>query len=347
MELGAVLTTGFGAPYGRDQRAALEMAVRELNRAGGVGGRQIRLSVASRTPETTAEDALRTVLEREPVAIVGPVFGLEVLALQSIVDREGVPLITISHLREVTQLGSSNIFRTGPHDGLLKTVLIDSVLRHLRPERIGLLVSADTWGSTGLATMSARLRETHDIEPVGVETHEVATPSIRDGLTRLRDAGTDTVVIQSNTADIARILADAHDLGVPYRLAGSTDAQQAVELPTTPPEHLRGLFTVGLVMPSRPFPPNLRVAEWARRYMNETGLGPSIYALLQWEGAQVLFEAMERSGVDRASIRDGLRDMRYAGFNGTFETDFEGTMLRTAQVYDFDSGNGSWIDRIG
>ena len=87
--------TGDHAAYGQAERDAIEMAVEEINAAGGVLGRQIELIVYdNRSRQEDMVNATRRLLDSDKVcAIIGPASSGMHIAVASIIDNGRIPQI--------------------------------------------------------------------------------------------------------------------------------------------------------------------------------------------------------------------------------------------------------------
>lgn len=348
IQLGAVLTmTGTGSYYGKHQLAAIKMAIADVNGAGGIDGRKVQLTYQdARSTNPGALSALNKVLESDPTAIVGPVFGTEMLAMQPVIDRRGIPTTTISGTEDVTHKGSKNIFRTDDPDHVVKNALVDYVVNNLHHRKFGLIVTDDAWGFSGRDAISARLKK-YGLKPVDVETHGTSDTNMTAQLTKLKDAGADVIVTQGYTPDTAIIMKEAQSLNLGIPVVTSTDGQLAATLDITAPKDVQGIYAAGLIMPDQPYPPDPKVAKWAAHFKQSQGFAPSLYSLVQYDGVMALFEAMKKSGADADSVRQGLHEISYKGFNGTLKADQFGDMMDTAQLYRFGaSKNGIWLKSV-
>jgi branched-chain amino acid transport system substrate-binding protein len=136
LKIGVLLPqTGPGMPIGVSMTAAVEMAVNEINTAGGVNGQPVALSIADEgTTQDAASKALDDLLNRQKVdAIVGPASSKVALALiDRVVDAKVAtcsPTATATALSDYADKGY--FFRTMASDDLqakaLGEVIADAV----------------------------------------------------------------------------------------------------------------------------------------------------------------------------------------------------------------------------
>ncbi len=127
----ASLTSDF-ALIGVLQRNAGVMAVDEFNAAGGRGGRLVELSVEDGSnSNTVALGALNKVLSEKPAVVLAPLWSTQLLAMFPALEKEGVPTLSTTGTRKVTQLGNRWYFRYFPHDGITKAAATEFAIGEL------------------------------------------------------------------------------------------------------------------------------------------------------------------------------------------------------------------------
>src|SRR5262245_6560846 len=106
--------TGDGASFGQSSREGTELAVDEINNAGGVlGGRKFRLLVEDdqSKPEEASNAVTKLITQDKVVAVLGEVASRRTLAAAPVAQKYQIPMITPASTNErVTQVGDY-IFR--------------------------------------------------------------------------------------------------------------------------------------------------------------------------------------------------------------------------------------------
>jgi hypothetical protein len=90
VKLGAIYSiTGKGAEWGEHSKIATDIAVEEINAAGGVGGIPLEVSIQDTGTEVAPAISLarKLILEDKALAILGPCFSSEFEALAPLLDR--------------------------------------------------------------------------------------------------------------------------------------------------------------------------------------------------------------------------------------------------------------------
>lgn len=112
--------TGPRAGYGAKEFKAVQLAVKQINEAGGVNGKKVSLIVAdnqSTVPGAVA--ALKKVAEHENVlAIVGFLLSTQVIATSDAIKQYGIPTMIGGSNVTLTHNGNPWLFRVQPDDSI-------------------------------------------------------------------------------------------------------------------------------------------------------------------------------------------------------------------------------------
>jgi len=124
--------TGGGASVGAMWRDAVNLAVEDINKKGGILGMKLETAVQdTQTDPPTSVAVMRRVLNDKPFAIFGTVYSSSTVANMDIAKQAGIPQFTGSESVIITQKGNDNIFLTsfGQDVGMAKFVrwLVDDV----------------------------------------------------------------------------------------------------------------------------------------------------------------------------------------------------------------------------
>src|ERR1700730_9199860 len=103
--VGAVVSeSGPGATLGRPEADSIQMAVDEINKAGGVNGHPLQVTILDdESNPTTAVNAVRKLLDQHPVALIGSSLTQTSLAMIPLTQAAKVPLISLASSSQVIQ----------------------------------------------------------------------------------------------------------------------------------------------------------------------------------------------------------------------------------------------------
>ncbi|MBN2624594.1 MAG: ABC transporter substrate-binding protein, partial [Acidimicrobiales bacterium] len=146
-------------PGGSDENAvpdfidAIDMAIGEINDAGGVGGHPVEFeSVETLAVGDSITNSLNLALEKDPDVILGPVSSTAVLAMAADVDAAQVPMIHNTTEPKVVgdgEAGSEWIFANRPLNDEAARIAARYAVEELGAESIGQLYVNTAFGQAG------------------------------------------------------------------------------------------------------------------------------------------------------------------------------------------------------
>ena len=142
--------TGGGASVGAMWRDAVNLAVEDINKKGGVLGMKLETSVQdTQTDPPTSVAVMRRVLNDKPFAVFGTVYSSSTVANMDIAKQAGVPQFTGSESIIITQKGNDNIFLTSFTQDTGMAKMVRWLLDDLKAEKIALVWVNNAFGKGG------------------------------------------------------------------------------------------------------------------------------------------------------------------------------------------------------
>jgi branched-chain amino acid transport system substrate-binding protein len=145
--------TGDGASFGQSSVEGAQLAVEEINNAGGLaGGRRIRLLVEDdqSRPEEASNAVTKLITQDRVVAVLGEVASRRTLAAAPVAQKFRVPMITPASTNErVTEVGDY-IFRVCFIDPFQGEVLAKFAYNDLKARTVAVLKDIQQDYSVGL-----------------------------------------------------------------------------------------------------------------------------------------------------------------------------------------------------
>jgi branched-chain amino acid transport system substrate-binding protein len=211
IKIGLIATlSGPSAKSGEAITRGLEVAIDELNAAGGILGKQVEL--LSRDDESNPAKGLtaaRELVQREKVAVV---FG----GLQTPVSLAMVPYFNQVKTpfmgpwaagTPVTKNGAEEnyIFRVSAVDELVDIALVDRAVTVHGSKLPGMILINNPWGESNEKGLRAAL-EAKGMEYAGIEKVEGSDVDVVPQLTRLKEAGADALFMVANVDPSAQVI---------------------------------------------------------------------------------------------------------------------------------------------
>lgn len=312
-------------PNGRSMKLAAEMAVAEINAAGGVDGRDLRIEWGDDEADAgkAIDVARRLRANPEVVAVVGHVnsaASLQAAKIYNAVDNDSVagePVVEVSPASSAPELSQAGewTFRVTPTDLEFAPKLADWALGRLGSRRAAVLYANDAYGQGVKEGFVASFRRgggtvvaADPYLPAMYTADDALDPFLRRALSR----GADALMIGGQAAEGARIIAAARRLGYTGPILGS-DGLTGVKDAGAVAE---GVYISSAFLPDRP---NERTQKFVSDYQRRYNELPDHRGAMAYDVIYLLREAIRRVGTDRAAIRGYLARVGAEGGHPAFE----------------------------
>jgi branched-chain amino acid transport system substrate-binding protein len=309
--------TGPEATFGQSTHNGIMMAMDEVNAAGGVKGRMIK--VLTEDDQSKAEEAANAVSklisQENVVALLGEVASSNSLAAAPIAQSNKIPMITPSSTNPAVTEKGDYIFRMCFIDSYQGEAMANYVGRQLKMNRAAILVDVKSDYSTGLAQFFERAFIAAGGRIVAKQSYSKGDNDFRSQLTAIRSANPQVIFIPGYYNDIGQIAIQARDLGISQPLAGG-DGWESPKLVEIGGKALEGSFYSNHYFAGDPQP---AVRQFVEKYRERFGQTPDSLAALGYDAAKVLADAMSKAAqLDGPSIRDQIAATReFPGVSGT------------------------------
>lgn len=307
--------TGNGARFGESQRNGVQLAMEEINNAGGINGKRCELIVEdTKTEPPTAVTAFTRLSERKDIlCIFGSAASLDVPAYLPRVDTAGIPhLLPVAVLPKITEMGSAWTFRTALNDRIAATKMAQFVLQNLKASKIGMLIEDSAFGETGLYFKLEA--ERLGVAPLTVERFKRGDLDMKAQLTKLQSLGVTHIQFWGYYADYATIAKQMKELGYSATLMGNQAPvnDKTIELAGSAVE---GALNICLFVPTST---NREIMAFTYRYHSKYSADPDTWAAQSYDSMYLLADAIRRGGATRQALRDALAQTRdFQGVTGT------------------------------
>jgi branched-chain amino acid transport system substrate-binding protein len=293
--VGAYLSlTGPDSTFGTDSREGIELAVDEVNAAGGVKGKQVR--VIYEDDKSTTQEAsqkVRQLIDRDKVvALLGEVASSRSLAGGLIANTSHVPMVTPSSTAvEVTQ-NREWVFRTCPTDDLQGAVAAKFVKTSLAKTKVGIFYAAQDTYSSGLARSFRDAFKKLGGEIVVDKGYPKGETSFRTYLSELKAQNPEAIFVPNYYGDMVLIARQAKEVGIPGAMFVGGGGWDSANLVEGAGAELEGAFFMTYFAPDVPWAHSKRfLSAFRGRY----GHDPTAIHVQGYDGAHILFDAIGRA----------------------------------------------------
>jgi branched-chain amino acid transport system substrate-binding protein len=334
--------TGNTAHFGQDTDKAIRLAIDEVNAAGGVLGKKVRLvTLDDRGDSAEAANAVTRLIDVEKVVtIIGEVASSLSLAGGRVAQRRQVPMISPSSTNpKVTQVGDY-IFRVCFLDPFQGKVMADFARDTLKFKRVAILRDVKNDYSIGLAdAFKTAFTASGGTIPVE-QSYSAGDTDFSAQITAIKAADVQGLYVPGYYSEVGMIARTAQRLGLKVPLMGG-DGWDAPDLFKIGGDALNGSFYSNHFAPDAATAKSQKfVSDFKAKYGQEpTGLGA-----LGYDAAGVLFEAIRASGkTDPAGIREALTHVKnFEGVTGTITINANRDADKSAVIVAIEGGKGQY-----
>lgn len=151
--------TGEGASWGQNAIAAATLAVKEVNDAGGINGRQVQLIVEDDKGTNESVNVFNKLVNVDKVdGIVGPLASASAGPALPIAQSAGMPVIMIASAPQLTGVGDY-MFRVYPSDAYQGQLGADIVYNQLGKKKAALIYVSNDYGQGVAKSFESKYKE--------------------------------------------------------------------------------------------------------------------------------------------------------------------------------------------
>jgi branched-chain amino acid transport system substrate-binding protein len=333
VKIGAVISdTGAVAPYGHQVTRGIDLALEQVNAAGGFQGGPIQVIYRddATNPEKGREAVLDLIENEDVEMIIGAISSPVTLAIAPICEKQRVVLLSPTSSAPGISEAGEYIFRNYPSDILEGTAMADFA-RQMGVRRVAIFALDNEFGA-GLTEVFTRRFESKSREVVKTfRIAEEGTPPYEEMIAELKELHPQGIYLVAYVDVLAELLKQIHAAGLECLLmaSGSVTGQLG---------QLAGEAAENLVYPQPSFDPESddpAVAEFVQAFRAKYNRDPDIYAAHGYDALNLLVEAMRKTGFTFPDeIKRGLHGFdNYQGAAGRTQFDERGDVVRYPKVF--------------
>jgi branched-chain amino acid transport system substrate-binding protein len=330
--------------FGEGTKRGVEMAVAEWNEKGGVLGRPIEIIIGdTKCDGQEAANVGNKVITQDKVHyIIGAVCSSASIPISEIANPAGVVQISPPSTNPqvtINEDGSNKeyIFRACFLDPFQGEVDAAFAMNELGATTSAVLYDVGNDYVKGLAEYYKASFEALGGEVSVFEAYTKEDTDFSALLTKVADADVDVLFLPDyyNKANV--IAKQAKDRGVTATLLGA-DGWDSPDLDL---EAVDGAYFSNHYSPYDPRP---LVQDFIKKFEAEYGMTPDFVAVLAYDSAHVLLQAIEKAGVDDpAKVRDELAAIEFEGVAGDIKFNEVGDPIKKAAINHVTGGQIEFV----
>lgn len=331
--------TGPLAIYGVTATNGSKLAFEEINKNGGILGKQVEFVLFDEKGDSTeAVTAYNRLVDEGVVALVGDITSKPSLAVAEIAAQDNIPMITPTGTQfNITEAGP-NVFRvcfTDPYQGV---ILANLAKNNLKANTVAIMVNNSSDYSDGVAEAFIKEAERLGLKIVAKEGYAEGDKDFRAQLTKVAATNPDVLLVPDYYEQVALITTQAREVGVKSTFIGpdgwdgvakalDSSAYGAVE---------NSYFTNHYSVEDT----NEKVQNFLKAYREKYKDEPSAFSALSYDAAYLMKDAIEKAGsTDKDAIVKAMKESDFAGVTGHLRFDEKNNPVKAVTVLKVVNGN--------
>jgi len=347
VKIGAVsCLTGALSTFGVSSLQGAKLAVEEVNKSGGVLGQPIDLIIEDNGSKAgeAATIVRKFISQDKVVAILGDLTSSATMEAAPLAQAAKIPLLTPSATNiAITRIGDY-IFRSCFVDPFTGKVMARFALDHLHAKRAILFTDVKQDYSLGVSDVIRRYFTDHGGEIMRSISYSSGDTDFRTQLTEVRAQRPEVVFLPAYYTEAALILRQARQLGmgVPFVGGEGWDSPALIKIAgkSADGNYYTNHFSAT--------DPSERVKAFVEKYRSNYGAVPDALAALWYDGAGLLFLALNKAGsTDPAKIRDALASTRnFQGVTGMISIDENRNASKPGVILAIQDGETKMVQQV-
>ena len=331
--------TGKDAWFGAQMERGAEVAVADLNAAGGVLGQQVELiTVDDFCDPEQAVAAAKKLVSEGVIFVVGHYCSHSSIPASEIYEAAGVLMISPASTNPMlTELGRANVFRVNYRDDAAGIVVGNYLADHWLDKKIAILHDDSTFDK-GVAEETKENLNRRGITEAVYQAYVPGKNNYAGEIAELEAADIAVVFIGGYHTEIGLMARAARDRGYSVQLiAGLSLASEEFGL-------IAGLAAEGALFIDQPDPRGHSEAAPLVERFRASGFEPEDYTLLAYAAVQAWAQAAEKAGsLELQAVIASLRRHQFDTVLGTIEFDDKGDVSVQGPVLYVWHSNGDYM----
>jgi branched-chain amino acid transport system substrate-binding protein len=346
IKIGVVnMLTGPLAEGGSFQVNGLQLALEDVNKAGGILGHPVELRTEDNASTNPGTVLAFSKLFTDPAikAIVGPIASTQIQAASPAIAKAGIPTMIGGTDPSLTRVNNKWVFRARPNDLYSSKVIADFGVNTLKLKKWAIVHATDAFGQGGAKALTDALQAL-GVTPILDQGYTSNSQDFAPIVLAIKKSGADVLgTYMTIPADQAIFAKQLRQLGVNIQWVGSPTTA-TVTTRTLAGAALYGTYAVADFNAES----NEAAREFARRYRERFGIDPDGFASWSYDALQILTLAMNSANsTEPEAIRKAILAIKgYKGLEGTYEYDARGDGLHGYNVVKNEGGKVVFIKRV-
>jgi branched-chain amino acid transport system substrate-binding protein len=299
--------TGQNAQYGAQWKQGFDLALDEVNGAGGIKGRPLAyvFEDSQSDPRQSVAVAQKFVADKKIVVELGDFASPASMAASPVYQKAKLVQFGFTNSHPDFTKGGDYMWSNSVSQADEQPLSAAYAVKTLGLKRIAVLHLNTDWGRTS-KDLYVKAAKEYGAEIVAVEAYIPDEKDFRSTLVRVRDAKPDGLELLSYYSDAALIARQAKQAGLklPMVAASSVYSPKLIELGG---DAVEGMFTASRYFPDDPRP---LVRKFVTAFKAKYGKEPDAFNAYAYDTVILMAQVMNQFGFEREQIHQGLAKVK-------------------------------------
>ncbi len=343
--------SGEVATYGQSSVDGIELALEEINAAGGVLGKKIvwdKVDNKSEPAEAT-NVATRLITQNKVVAILGPATSGNVKAASPVSMQNKVPLLSGSSTDDDVTVDANGvkeyIFRLCYTDSFQGTAMANYATKSMEAKKAAILIDNASDYSKGLAKNFKETFIKNEGQIVAEEAYVAGEKDFKAILTKIKTKDFDIIYLPGYYEDVGLIIKQARELDIDQPVLGADgyDSPKLTEIAGE--EALNNVFFSNHYSSQDTAP---IVVDFRKAFKEKYNKEADGFNALGYDIAKLLVDAIERADSEESEkIKDALKATEdFEAVTGTLTIDENHNPIKAITVIELVDGEHTFNEKI-
>lgn len=344
--------SGNAASYGTSLSNGAELAIEEINKNGGVLGKQLEsVKVDNKSDNAESANVATKLMTRDKVvAVLGAATTGNTKGAVPVATQNKVPLITGSATADDVTVDKDGkvreyVFKTCFSDSFQGIMMSNFAYNDLGLKNAAVLTDTASDYSKGLAKSFKENYVKLGGKIVAEESYKTKDTDFKSVLTNMKAKNPDVLFVPGYYEEVGLIIRQARELGLDMPILGG-DGYESPKL-----EELAGKDALNNVFYSTAYSAqdtDPAVVKFREAYKAKYGKEPDAFGALGYDLGYFFVDALKRAGeADREKLKDALAATKdFKGVTGTFSIDENHNPVKSVTIIEMKNGEATFLKKL-
>ncbi len=338
IRIGAILPlTGNMAKFGESFKRGIDLALEEINNAGGIQGKKLLVIYEDDGGEgKQAISAFRKLIALDKVqSIIGGIMSSTAMPIAPIAEKKKVVIISPTATAPALSEFKDYFFRVQPSDNYEGKVMAEFAYKQLEAENVGVFYVNNDWGK-GLSEVFENEFTQLGGRISSEENYELDHTDFKTQITKIKATNPSYLYLLGYLKELSIILRQMHELGVKSRILSAYSFHDPKLLEIGGEIVENAIFTMPTYDPKSKDPV---IVEFAEKYKAKYDNEPDMFTAHSYDCMKILGYVIQKGAFTGVAISKELHKVvDYPGATGRNTFDENGDVVKPLKFFTVQNG---------